>query len=157
METTVTTPPRRHIQLVWVERLFRDLTEPEKYLIRNALGDLPLEPSCGTQEILWQRAEAGEVGLWICRDDQEQVALVTFYEVETFCDGTNNFVSLCTLACGAVGDRRITDADMPQMEALARRLGCRSMSMRTIRPGLVKRITAAHGWFCSEVILRKIL
>ena len=153
METSVT---KRRIQARWVEKLFRDLTPAEQRLIKNALGDLPLEPSCGTQDILWARATAGEIGLWICRDEAEQIAVVTFYQVEKFCDDTLNFVSLATIAMGCA-DRSITDTDMPQMEALARRLGCHSMSMRTIRPGLVKRITEIHGWFASEVILRKIL
>ena len=143
---------------MWIEKLFRDLTEPEKKLIRNALGDLPLEPSCGTQDILWQRARDSEVGLWLCRDADDQIAVVTFYELEKFCDGTINFVSLATVVCGAGGaGQHLTETDMPVMEKLARQLGCSSMSMRTIRPGLVKRITEQHGWYASEVILRKIL
>lgn len=143
---------------MWIQKLFRDLTEPEKQLIRNALGDLPLEPSCGTQDILWERARAGEVGLWICRAADDSVAVVTFYELEKFCDGTTNFVSLATLVCGVGGaGQHLTETDMPLMEKLARQLGCASMSMRTIRPGLVKMITEQHGWYASEVILRKIL
>lgn len=146
----------RQIAARWVEQLFRDLTPRETALIRAALGDLPLEPSCGTADVLWQRAESGQVGLWVCRADDESLAAATFFEVEEFCDGSLNFVSLATVSMCEAG-RRFTDIDMVQMEALARRLGCHSMSMRTIRPGLVKLLTQRSGWFCSEVILRKII
>ncbi len=155
METPTVT--RRRLQARWVERHFRELTADEQQLIRNALGDIPGEPSCGTQDEFWKRAQAGEVGLWVCRDEAEQIALVTFYVVEKFGDGSLNFVSCGTVTVGGAGERNITASDMPQMEALARRLGCHSMSLRTIRPGLVKRITEQHGWYLSEVILRKIL
>lgn len=147
---------KRRIEAKWIEKLFRDLTADELRLIRNALGDLPMEPSCGTQDELWNRARTGEVGLWICRAADEGIAAVTFYEVEQFGDGSLNFVSLATTSIGP-WERHLSETDMPQMEALARRLGCQSMSMRTIRPGLVKRITEQHGWHASEVICRKIL
>jgi len=98
---------------------------------------------------------AGEYGLWIVRDEREQIAAVTFYQVSKLSDDSLDFCSCGTVAFSGT-DRRLTETDMEQMEALARRLNCQSMSMRTIRPGLVKKLTQQPGWYTSEVILRKM-
>lgn len=152
METVI-----RHVAAKWIPKLFRELTHDELALIKHALGDLPFEPSCGTVEILLDRARAGEVGLFILPGQADgRPCAVTFYQVEQFCDGSLNFDSLATVAIGPA-DRRLAVFDMPAMEALARSLGCVSMSMRTIRPGLVHLLTEQHGWYASEIIVRKVL
>ena len=148
--------PARRLKPEWVEGCLRDLTADELRLIRNALGELPLEPSWKAVDEYWKKALAGEMGVWYCRDYDEQIAVVTFYALETYRDGALNFLSCGTVVLGAA-DRHVTETDLPQLEALARRLGCDSISMKTIRPGLVKKMVKQPGWYASEITLRKLL
>jgi hypothetical protein len=142
---------------VWVRKLFRDFKPDELDQIKRSLGWLPLEPSCGTVDDLWARAMRGELGICILPElETSAFAAATIFEVVRLSDGSKQFESLCTVAIGPT-DRNLTAMDMPKMESLAKSLGCNSMAMRTIRPALVQQLTQNHGWFASEITVRKIL
>ncbi|MBC7367166.1 MAG: hypothetical protein H7343_10220 [Undibacterium sp.] len=63
------------------------------------------------------------------------------------------------LVIAAIGSRDKTDITaevMPELETLARANDCASIRFHTMRPGLVKKVTA-HGYRVAEMILRKTL
>lgn len=153
-------PVKRDVALKWLPKLCRDLTDIEKELTTAALGDIPWDDYCGSLEHLWERYHAGEVGcLVLLGEDGKEHRASSFYELLELVSGELCFESLCTVATGPT-DRRIED--IKSLEELARSIDLSgkkvtSMAMRTPRHGLAKQLVEKHGWYVSEITLRKIL
>lgn len=146
------------LNLNWCQRLFRDLTGAERACLRTALGTVPWhEHDDEDIEDLWLSVERGETAVFAARvPETDQIALASFYSVRILKDGTRNFHSIATVAL----DPGFTDwmgEGMAIMDQVALAQGCASMSMHTLRPGLARALTEKHGWFPSEIVLRKIL
>lgn len=138
-----------------VHSLFHELTEDERKLVRAALGHIPTDAAQGDYETLWNEFQGGRVGAFYVRDEAGNIAAISFYSVEKFSDGSKNFASLSTVAFHQT--QGLSETSLPQMEALARELGCDSMSLRTVRYGLARKLVYDHGWGVTEIICRKKL
>lgn len=139
----------------WIHKQFRALTPDEQRLVFENLHHVPFNENYAALDRLWQRFELGEVGMFAL-PQPGGFAAATLYEVERLADGSLCFVSHATVAIGD-GPRRLTDTDLPSLEALARNLGCGSICLVTTRPGLIQKLTQDHGWIVAEVTLRKVL
>ncbi len=156
MEKEQVNPATRNVPLKWVRRLVKNLSDDELETIRHALGGIPMEPDFGGIENLFERARQGAVHLYTLPVASGFQA-ATFFELQRLPDGSLNFHSLATVACGGTGGPRLAQTDVPEMEAVARSLGCKTISLGTIRPGLVAQLVEAHGWRIAEIICRKSL
>ncbi len=152
----VATRYRRGMDARWLPGLFRELTPQEQNLVARALGDLPHDHCRSLLDTLWRQINAGDLDMFTLKDAGGRIYAVSFYQVETLLDGSRDFFSVVTVAIAQCG-RRLAETDIEAMDKAARELSCNSMSMRTLRHGLAKTLCDRHGWFCSEVILRKVL
>lgn len=146
----------RPIPLRLVASLFRDLTEAQQQLIRAALGRIPTDELQGNYDELWQDYAAGRVACFNVTDPAGGTVAVSFFLIETLRNGRRDFVSLASVAVDRT-QTHLTDDMMPQLEQVAAGLGCDSISLRTVRPGLANVLVEKLGWFASEIILRKQL
>lgn len=147
-------PATRNIPLKWVCKLARELSNDELDLIRRALGGIPLEPDFGEVENLFERVRRGVVSLYVL-EGENGIQAATFFELQTRPDGKLNFHSLATVSLAA--PHGLAELDFPEMEQVAKSLGCASLSLGTIRPGLVKTLVEKHGCVAAEIIVRKQL
>jgi hypothetical protein len=139
-----------------IHALFHELTDEERNLVRRALGYIPTDALQGDYDHLWREYQAGRVQMFHVRDEAGCIVAVSFYVVEILADGSKDFASLSTVALrkGVTG---LSEMCLPQFDQLARELGCASMSMRTCRYGLARKLVNDHGWFVSEIVARKLL
>lgn len=140
----------------WLETAFRDLSPAERALVRRALGNLPLDDSAGSAAELIAATGNGAVRCYALRDAAGRLQAVSLFELQRFADGTLNFHSWATVAV-APAPRPLAESDLPVMEDVARKCGCQSISMVTVRPGLVKRLLQRPGWFVAQIVMRKEL
>ncbi len=146
----------RPVPLRLVQSLFRDLTEEQRQLIRAALGRIPTDELQGDYDELWDDYAAGRVACFNVTDPAGGTLAVSFFAVETLRNGRRDFVSLASVSVDRT-QTHLTDSMMPQLEQVAAGLGCDSISLRTVRPGLAKVLVERLGWFASEIIVRKKL
>lgn len=146
----------RPIPLRLVQSLFRELTEDQRQLVRAALGRIPTDELQGDYEELWDDYAAGRVACFNVTDPAGGTVAVSFFLIETLRNGRRDFVSLASISLDR-SKTHLTDDMMPQLEHVAAGLGCDSISLRTVRPGLAKVLVEKLGWFASEIIIRKKL
>jgi len=156
VEAPQLTHHRRGVKAIWVKRFFHELTTEEQAAVARGLGEIPHDHAVSDAARLLERARTGELGMLGLPDDDGQLAAVAFFLVEECRDGSKNFH--LSGVCSLVGHttRRLAAHDMDQFAKVARELGCGSMSLRTIRPGLLD-ILCPQGWFISTVNMTKLL
>ena len=135
----------------WVRKYLHDLPSQELELVRESLGYLPWDADSGGVETLFARVRAGRVHL-LATEDPEPSAL--FFELQKYPGGLN----LHVCAWVALGEKvgKLARFEIPTLDALAKALHCGSISLETIRPGLVELLTQ-HGFRATSVICRKVL
>jgi hypothetical protein len=135
---------------------YTDFNAEQLNLIRETLGYIPNNELMGCWDVLIERWKNKEVGLFYLPGENGALSIAVFYCVDQH-PTHRDFAILATIAA----DR--TDTDFfewirPQLEEAARKCGCSTMSLRTIRTGMVRKVIEnGHGWFCSEITLRKRL
>ena len=143
------------IPLPVVERFFPDLSESEVNRLGDALDGLPAGPTSKGVSQLWRKYEQGTVGLFVASDPAGRLLAASFFQVEDLPNGRSHFAVLATVSLAP--DVNCTDVFLPQVEEAARKLHCDVLTIRTTRPGLVRRLVNGHGWQATEIILSKTL
>ena len=146
----------RAIDLRSVCPLFAELTGEQRAAVRNCLGRIPTDELQGGYDALWADYEAGRVSCFAVMDAAGGIAAVSFFHIETLENGHRDFVSLASVVVEGTATHLTLDC-IPQFEAIARALGCHSLSLRTCRPGLARQLVKNLGWFASEIVCRKTL
>lgn len=137
-----------------LQSFYDDFSKEQLTAIRKCLGFIP-DDSLACYDLLLQRWKRNEVGMFTKRDNQNEVIAFCFFQIDVFPTG-NDFAILATISLNRE-NIDLMEQGAEQLTKFAKHVGCKTMSIRTIRIGLVKKICTLPGWFASETILRKIL
>lgn len=78
------------------------------------------------------------------------------WTVYKICENEDGLEFLSVASHGkSLGGNDLSKAIIPILEGMAKHLGCGSIRLHTLRPGLVKKLSEGMGWFVSEFVMRK--
>lgn len=159
--------PKAPLDLKVVHRLFSDLTEAQRKLVRSRIGAIPEGHDKQDHEHLWKLYKSDQVGLFVLFTDEQdgagdrpleagpRLAAFCFFKIEILQDASRDCYFFAAL--GIEPHLNLTMNAIPQMEQIAKAAGCSSVSLRTARTGLAVELVEKSGWFAETVTLRKAL
>jgi hypothetical protein len=114
---------------------------------------LPMDSPVDHADVLSAAVRRGESQAWKILVDATRVGLV-ICRVE---EGRVREFVIQAMYCENSVPAPVTPAVGRQLEAIARRLGCKSIRTHTLRHALARALAEFDGWRLTEVIMRKQL
>ena len=90
--------------------------------------------------------------------DVFEAGLKVGWTVYKICENEDGLEFLSVASYGkSLDGNDLSRAIIPILEGMAKQLGCKSIRLHTLRPGLVKKLSENMGWFVSEFVMRKAI
>lgn len=119
--------------------------EKSKELHRLIPHDSPIE----TMRDVERGIRSGEFKLLDVLENGQRVGFTVYAIVEG--NGTKEFLSV---ASHGKSNTDLSRAIIPMLEAEARKQGCNSIRLHTMRTGLIQKLISID-WYVSEIVMRK--
>lgn len=132
-----------------------ELSAANRESISDALETIPKTPWHPSVDELWERLRKKEVALLTAANHDGAALAAAFFQVKALPFGGQQFNLLDTVALAH--GVNATAVMLPQVEAVAREIGCDLIAIPTVRAGLVRVLTEHHGYTARQVTLAKYL